>query len=909
MPMYETLFQSAVEKALSGATVVTENKRAACRVMSACEAHLRSTATAWLTPHVLPLEAWLLSLWQECLLAGVTNFVLLNDYQTAALWEQIVAGGDSMPLSNKTGTAVAASKAWSTLHEYNIPLSPAPFAPQPETQAFYGWTQRYEKTTAAHRWIDGARLIDVLCPVLSRIAPSISNSVVFYGFDDLTPRHQRLIAALRASGKQITTLLPEYEATDSPHVCAIAVDDVRAELYAAARWTAAKLRHNPDLQVGIVIAGLSELRAEAEFIFTEVLHPELLVASNLGHRSAFDLSLGPSLESYPIINTALLVAECALGNVTTHDAGVLIRSPYLGGQSAESGQRANLDLFMRGHAGIQVSAEQVIAIHDHSDNRSRAPLLRKVLSRLTGLAATKSSQPLPPSNWADVIGKLLTAVSWAGNDEGCRTLDSSEYQAVQAWSELLSKFGSLDAVLPTIAATEMLQRLRRLAGDKPFKPENIKAPVQLMGMLEATGSTFDHLWVSGLSDDVWPPRGTATPLIPLALQIAANVPHCVPAQEFEFAAKVTARLVQSGGDIVLSWPKRQEDRALRPSPLLANVLRKSEDEVCGLPHRNWAELQSGVTLDEFADEPAPPLEVRDVYPGGTRVFELQSNCPFHAFAELRLGAVRLEEPETGIRAKDRGKVIESALEIVWDQLHDHHTLVNMDSSELDQIVSNAVDGALKLLEAVSENWEHRYRELERKRLFNLVREWLELEKKREPFKVIAHQRSIVVSAGGISVNGRIDRIDQTDAGGFVILDYKTGGGTYGPGQWRGPRPERPQLPLYVNSQEEPVAAVAFALLRTGGCALKGYGARTSILAQRRDMTAKYFALGDTFNQHIDKWSGVLDEIGEAYADGIARVDPFPERVCDYCHLPAFCRHSEHEGSAVNREEGEPSDDE
>jgi probable DNA repair protein len=745
--------------------------------------------------------------------------------------------------------------------------------------------------------------------MLSRIAPSINNSVVFYGFDDLTPRHQRLIAALCASGKQITTLLPEYEATDSPHVCAIAVDDARAELYAAARWTAAKLRHNPDIQVGIVIARLSELRAEAEFIFTEVLHPELLVASNIGRRSAFDLSLGPSLESYPIINTALLVAESALGSVTTHDAGVLIRSPYLGGQSAESGKRANLDLFMRGHAGIQISAEQVIAIHDHSDNRSRAPLLRKVLSRLTGLAATKSSQSLPPSKWADVIGKLLTAVGWAGNDEGCRTLDSSEYQAVQAWSELLSKFGSLDAVLPSMTAAEMLQRLRRLAGDKPFKPENIKAPVQLMGMLEATGSTFDHLWVSGLSDDVWPPRGTATPLIPLALQIAANVPHCVPAQEFEFAKKVTTRLVQSGADVVLSWPKRQEDRALRSSPLLADAIRKSEDEVCGPPHRNWAELQSGVKLDEFEDEPAPRVEVRDVHPGGTRVFDLQSNCPFHAFAELRLGAVRLEEPESGIRAKDRGKVIENALELVWDQLHDHHTLINMESSEIDQIVSNAVDEALKLLEAVSENWEHRYRELERKRLFDLVNEWLELEKKREPFKVIAHQRSVVVSAGGISVNGRIDRIDQTDAGGFVILDYKTGGGTYGPGQWRGPRPERPQLQLYVNSQEEPVAAVAFALLRTGGCALKGYGARTSILAQRRDMTAKYFAPGDTFNQHIGKWSGVLDEIGEAYADGIARVDPLPERVCDYCHLPAFCRHSEHEGSGVNREEGEPSDDE
>jgi probable DNA repair protein len=907
--MYDTLFQTAVEQALSGATVVTENKRAARRLMAACEARLRSAATAWLTPDVLPLESWLQRLWQECLLSGVTNCVLLNDYQTTVLWEQTIAGDDSAPLGNRAGTAVAAAQAWGTLHEYGIPLAPVPFAAQPETQAFYGWAQRYERSSAAQRWIDGARLSDVLCPLLSRIAASIRNYIVFYAFNELTPRHQRLIAALLASGKQVNTLLPEYDATDYPHVCTVAAADAKTELYAAARWAAAKLRRDPDTQVGIVVARLSELRAEAEFIFTEVLHPESLVATNLGSRSAFDLSLGPSLESYPVINTALLAAEIAFSSVTTHDAGVLIRSPYLGGQSAESGQRANFDLFLRGHAGLQVSAEQVVAAYDHSENRSRTPHLQKIFSRLKALATTKSSQSLPPSKWADVIGKLLAAAGWPGNDEGSRPLDSSEYQTVQAWTELLSQLGRLDAILPSLTAVEALQRLRRMTADKPFKPEDIGAPVQIMGMLEATGSTFDHLWVLGLSDDVWPPRGTATPLLPIALQIAANVPHCIPAQEFEFAARVTARLVQSGADVVLSWPKRQEDRALRPSPLLANVICKPEDEVCGPPHSSWAELQSGVNLEEFATGQAPPLDARDLYPGGTRVFELQSNCPFHAFAELRLGAVRLDEPEPGIRAKDRGKVIEKALELVWDQLHDHQTLVNKERAELDQIVSNAVDEALKLLEAVSEDWEHRYRELERKRLFNLLNEWLELEKKREAFKVIAHQRAVVVSAGGISVKGRIDRIDQTNGGELVILDYKTGGGSYGPGQWKGSRPERPQLQLYVASQEEPVAAVAFALLRTGDCALKGYGARTDILAQRRDMTAKYFAPGDTFEQHIGKWNGVLDEIGQAYAAGIAKADPLPERVCDHCHLPAFCRVSELQGADVNREEGEASDDE
>jgi probable DNA repair protein len=450
----------------------------------------------------------------------------------------------------------------------------------------------------------------------------------------------------------------------------------------------------------------------------------------------------------------------------------------------------------------------------------------------------------------------------------------------------------------------MLAELKRLATAKLFKPENAGAPVQVMGLLEATGSVFDHLWVCGLSDDVWPPRGHASPFLPLVLQRSANVPHCRPAQEHEFAQRVTARLMARAANSVFSWPKHEDDRPLRISPLLSSLPQASAEEICGEPAPAWAELQKSMSGESFVDDQAPPPDCSVRQHGGTRVFKLQSNCPFRAFIEVRLGAKRMDEPELGIRATDKGKIIEKALELIWDQLHDQPTLQATVESDLGALIAATVDQAMAMaLAPASQEWEKRYRILQRERFVAVLREWLELEKRRDPFTVVAHQRPVTIIVNGVTVNGRIDRIDRVTADGrLVILDYKSGSGLYGAGQWSGERPQEPQLPLYVVSQDEPVSAVAFAVLRTGDCAFKGYGARKEVLGFPRDNTGRYFAEGETFEQHIAAWKPVMDTIAGGYRAGAAAVDPQPQRVCEYCHATPLCR------LADERRESEDSGD-
>ncbi len=901
MGRYSELFQSAVKEALSGATVLTENRRASRQVLAACESQLRCARDAWETPAVLPWDAWLARTWQECLLSGATELMLLSPAQAQLLWQEIIAGSERAITVGKAGFVKLAWQAWQLLHEYDVPFSVAAFGISPETRNFFEWAQRYSRLCQKNGWTDPACLPDELCTVIAKGA-KLPARFALYGFDDFTPQQQRLHAALKSAGVEVVSLVPDQSWTVPASAQCIAAADAEDELTSAARWARSKLQADEGTRIGIVVPRLSDLRAQAEQIFTAVLNPEALLVSNAEAPRAFDLSLGQPLAEYPLIAVALTAVRLAVGMVPTHDATLLIRSPHIGSSQAEASERARFDVHLRGISGPQIDLARLLEALTSERNPVRCPSLKWHLNRFARLAEQLQPQRLP-SEWANSISELLEALGWPGNDDRGRPLSSAEYQTVQAWSELLADFSHFDLVTPSMEPLQMCDRIAALAQERLFKPESAGAPVQVLGPFEAAGSVFDHLWITGLSDDVWPARGNANPFLPLALQRAAGVPHCLPSQEFDFARRITARMAQSADDVVFSWPKRQEDTLLRPSPLLqgiadlgsshvsfANVGHPSSGVVLGdVP--DWAALQRTVTAETYNGESAPPLE-GDSARGGTRIFELQSNCPFHAFTELRLGATRLDEPQPGLRARDRGKVIETALHLVWAQLRNHFTLMQTPGSELDRIVGESVENAMAEMPAPHEAWEERYLMLERDRLIALVNEWLDIERRREPFDVVAHQREVVVSAGGVTANGRIDRLDRTSGdGGLVVIDYKSGNATYGPGQWSGERPERPQLPLYVISQNQPVSAVAFAQLRTGGCDLKGLAERKEILGKSRDNSKQYLN-GNTFEQHIAEWRPVLEKIGQSFRDGVAAPDPLPERVCEYCHLPAVCRRAE-----------------
>jgi len=278
----------------------------------------------------------------------------------------------------------------------------------------------------------------------------------------------------------------------------------------------------------------------------------------------------------------------------------------------------------------------------------------------------------------------------------------------------------------------------------------------------------------------------------------------------------------------------------------------------------------------------------------------QSNCPFRAFAIRRLLAKEAQGPNEALAPTDRGKIVDRSLQLIWDELKDSDGLQRAD---LASVIGRAVDRAfVDELPAKIDPWTVRFRSLERQRTIDVLSEWLALESTREPFHVVGHQLEVDVNLAGLSLKGRLDRLDEIDDS-HVVIDYKTGASNP-VSAWRVPRPRLPQLPFYVlamQQQEFKIAGASFAVVRKGEPSFKGYLQDKDLLPSPTPTKLAFDGLG--FDEYVPKWADELERIARAFVDGDATVDPktLPGKngsPCERCHLTSLCRIGEQGDSEI-----------
>jgi len=906
MPVpYRMQLQQAVEAALNGATVVTANTRASRNLLRACDQRRKPGAGAWRTPSVLPFGAWLGELWQSAQVGGALDQILLGQLQQQALWTRIVEQSpSSSAFLNGRELARLASQAWEAMHAYSVPFRSPEFRATVESRSLLDWANAYRDITSANHWLDPARQLDALAPLLPSLKSLLPKSMLFAGFDQLTPQQRKFIAALSLQSVSVTILSAEPAGTIAGDaIRCVRLADRSAELTMAARWARAQLERNPSANLGVVIAGLSESKERTEQIFSAILHPEQYFAVRDISQPAFDISLGRALSDYPIMRSALIFLRLLSASVPLADFSAWLRSPYFGAVGDEGSKRAQLDWFLLQVLPPAVTLESVLAAlaEAAAQGFTTAGVSRRLQAARQLLPQAQSPIRPPnhrsPNQWISDITALLATARWPAEADGL-VLTSDEYQAREAWENLLDEVGSLDLVRPRMAFAEVVAALVEASSARIFKPRNQRAPVQVMGELEAAGSSFDALWIAGWSDDAWPPRGAPNPLIPIALQREYRLPHSSAENELAFAGCVSDRLLQSAPQVTVSWPAEEEDRQLRPSPLAVSLPVVGSDDL-GIPSaKSLAELFPAVALESVQDYRAPAVAVGELRSHGTRIVEQQSNCPFRAFAELRLLAAQAKRIELGLTPANRGKLVETALQYAWNELRDKSTLETTDEQPLQEIISAAVESAFTLLKLKpADTWEERYLDLERQRLAALVREWFQFERGREDFREVRHQQEIRFQLAGLDMRGFIDRLDRLPDGSLVVIDYKTGSQSYRPGDWSTPRPTRPQLPLYASAllgtPGTKLSAVAFASVNRGGCRMAGAAVRPEILGAKS-------LRGPELQAYLDQWGPELEALVAAFLRGDARIDPkhapgYASRsTCDatYCHLRAVCRMAE-----------------
>ena len=867
-----------------GAIAVTPNRRLARALLHAYDAkQLASGRAAWPTPSILPYQTWLTTLWEQFVAAGVTDgeTLLLTPAQATLLWEQIVdADADGRALLDSRGAAALAADAWTLIHAWGAgreswrawrredrePDDPSMFA---------GWAERYGAELHRSRMLDAARLPDALAALAPRVA-SLNRTTILAGFVEFTPQQERLVAALGEQGATFHRIdtLEQVEA----RVGRTSAISPRAEVIAALTWARSRLAAAPGARIAVVVEDLAARREEVVSLAEDILGPDAILPGATRSAPPFEVSLGRSLASLPIIVAALDLIGLAESRLAAGVAASLLRSAYLPGAEAAWAGRAAIERDWLEAGRREVALPDVIAALD-----LRSPDL--AARWRSASAMLERGRTAAPRAWADAWRTWLVATGWPGP----RTLDSAEYQAHQAWERLLLQFSSLGAVAARMNRSVAVDKLRAMARETVFQPEGSDAPIQILGILEASGMSFDSLWVAGLATDRWPPPPSPNPMLPVAWQLERQIPRASPSGALAFARALTAGFAAAASEVVFSSASAIDDRPASPSALITPY----PEWPLPTPSRPWSRMiATDPHLERIIDDRAPALAAGSIAPGGSRIIASQSDCPFQAVARHRLGAQPWPAPLGSLSPQERGNLVHWAVAAFWAAAGDHAALVALDRASQRSFVEAAVANALAQFPAV--RWRSLptiVRDAEASRLARLLDAWLELERVRPPFAVEAIEANETMDLSSLSFRIRSDRVDALADGGTAIVDFKTGRAER-PASWFEPRPRATQLGMYVLAQRDAqpdiaVRAAAYAQLRPESVVAVGIAADPYAWPALASVSSCKF---DDWQALEAWWRSRLGALASEIAAGNAEVSPRQNPLaCRTCCLQPLCR--------------------
>ena len=875
----------------AGVTVVTPNRRLAQELAREFDsARMRAGLTVWEAADILPFGSFVERLWESAVYSelGDDTPALLSAPQEQALWEEIInASPWGAQLMAPARAARQCSDAWRLAHAWRIDGALEKFPGNDDAHAFAEWARAFTKRVV--RDVDAARLPDIVAKFLPSSVISRPRVLVAYAFDILPPQTVDFICACSAAGIEVALCGPRR--CDATAVRATFTSS-RDELVAAARWARARLEaahreYAPDNfagnpRIAVVVPDLDRRRQEVVRVFSNVMGPGWNLPGAAVRPRPFNVSIGVPLIEYPLAHAALALIALATGEIDFVLASRLIRSPFIAGAETELARRARLDAKLRNEMPARVTLARMVAAIEG------CPLLRERFEALFNYASANLAGTQSAHAWARHFSVLLDAAGFPG----ARALDSAEFQTREKWYVLLGEFALLERVVPRMSCAQALARLRRLGADTLFQPESNDAPVQILGILESAGLEFDHLWVSGLTDDAWPLPARPNPFIPVALQKKAGIPEAAADTALALDRRITRDWLHAAAEIVVSHPQRENDRELLPSALIASI---AAGEVIVPEFAQYRDtLHAAYALDSVADGVAPRYAAQEVR-GGTRVLADQAACPFRAFARHRLGAEGIATPADGMDARDRGNLLHALMAHLWGTLSTKSQFDTMTAAELTAAIDEAAKVAVAKVRAQRAGvLDGRMADLERERLARLAREWLAIESARGEFAVVAREEKRTLEAGGLIFSGRIDRMDRLAAGGHVLIDYKTGRAT--PNDWLGERPDDPQLPLYAITAKEDITGVAFARIKTGEMRYMGLTRDGGVLPKVK--------AAESWPGLFVTWRRELAELGGEFARGVARVDPKRGiKTCRHCDLHPLCRVYERFAAMEDEDEG------
>jgi probable DNA repair protein len=788
------------------------------------------------------------------------------------LWQQAVgAAAASLSLPAIPGLADAVRHSAALLFEWRIDPQRLLQAGTPEAALLSASLTRIEaglaELSAAGAW-----------RTLGELAEDPPHRVpLFAGFAAPTPAHRALLAAWERRGSAARELSGEFP--QAPGALAQAADPV-LELALVAQWCRERLRGAPAARLLVIVPELARRHSEVRRVFDAALGAD---------SEAYALEGGQALLAYAPVAAGLRTLEVLSAEVEFAQLSQWLRDGFWARPAAAP--RAQLEVWLRTVVPPRLTVRQLLRAL-----RAAPPSLLAYADELAAgierlLEALAGTPRASFGEWSARFGRVFARCDLTAR--AARQRSSHTQQVLQRLDELLQEGGTVPQALGAFSAAEALNLFTQLLARTRFEPATGDAAVTVTATLGDPILRYDGIWVSGLHAGAIPERARFDPFIPVSLQREAGISAADPAQRVAQAGQALTRLACCSREFILSAPRHEADLELTVSPLLAPFAAAAYVAPTH-PGEEWPRvLRAARDMECYVDAPGAAWPAGVPLPAGTRAIELQSRCPFRAYAQLRLGADPLETPAPGITPRERGSMLHRALQLLWQRLAGAAGLgaaraeqslarliaacVAQAASEIlpDADADSAADatGLLALRRAAIAR--------ERGRAARLIHALCELEAGRAPFVIHELEAEHRLAIAGALINVRIDRIDRLQDGTHAILDYKTGRAVTP--DWEVARTTHPQLLVYLQAAAVTVSVLAVAHLDPKSVVFKGIGDADGRLPGLTGLSAP-----GSWAQQLAAWRDQVGQLAADFMRGEARVDPM-DGACDYCHLHAFCR--------------------
>ena len=898
-----------------GTVVVPSRQRAHAARLAYAAAKLAKGHRVWTTPDVLSVDAWLTrEVERYAATVGIGVPRLLSPAEDWFLWRQCAAEatGD-LELVNRGALAEALRRASATAADYGIDVQKLasaglsssseddPVAMAPGTEAALLATVQH----AVDERCQGLGAATVASLVNRLGSLDGQEEILCQGFLSLSPRLRRLLGSPRAVGGD-QRVVPKVT---------LASDELD-ELERIAQWCKQHVDRDPDVRILIALPGAPGARERLAALIRQAVNPaEWFGSASQTARDPSDslvvIEGGAPLARVPAVAHMLDTLSWLGGNPGDFEAvSAWLRAPYW--QAPGPAARARLDLWLRERERMHFNLHDLVGALTTAPS-GLASAGREIAAQVNKAVVALGQGSASPRDWSERFKAVLEVFDWPGE----RARSSGEQQTVVRFHELLDEFGQLASATRAISRDNAIQWFTELASRTAFRPADDDAVITITSVLAAPVVTYDAIWIAGLHAEAFPQPVQPDPFLPLAAQLAAGVPAASPGGRLAEAQALLTAWREGADELVLSAPARSEDLELLPSPLLAQWMGAGEEAPTGAAGQTsvWLPLRAhreGLleTLDDFTG-PAWPIE--RPLPSGTRSLELQNQCPFRAYAELRLGSAPLDAPEPGIAADLRGQLLHHALQKLWLRLHDSQGLAAHSDAALDVVIVRCVEEAAdetmrrqpankpraKVSDAQGDLFGDPSRSpslsREIRRTVRLIRTLCALERERAAFRVESTELDSTLRLSGAQLRIRIDRVDALEAGGRAILDYKSGRRTTA--DWYGERPSHPQLLAYLAALGEDIVAMGTVNVTAREVRFDGIATVPELLPKLKGVEGPFGTAPDeAWPIRRKEWMSRIENLAATFLAGRAVVDPKPG-ACDYCHVASICRIADQQTTA------------